>query len=364
MKKKFNNYKRIWFDAMLIEDSKGWIFVNNFNCLYEIDLITNEIRCLGRVPGENNFFKGLYFNIVKHKQDLILVPSIASSIAIYNLDTATFTNIPIDLYGSKCYGAAVYEDKVFLIGNSTASIIVLDLKTKSIREIDTCVKYFESIDHIENRMFFRKNSCVVGECFYVASCVANIIVKIHMDTEKIEFIKLNTDADGFRNISFGENYFWITKWGECVLLRWDGKTSSVENVLKISDKPYNSSEIIVSQEKIYIFPTIGMHVIEYNLGNASVKAVDEFKPYIGNHNLYPWGDQKFTSVILFGKYIYAYSAEQLALVKFNCSNNEIERIDLEIADEDIKKIVDKSVILDESYDMCLEDFIEGIIERI
>lgn len=356
----FNNYKNLWFDAMCIEDDKAWIFANNFNALFELNLYTSELSFLGSVTNEDMYTKGLYLNILKVDNRLVLVPFLAKSIGIYDIDTKEFNNIPLEMPGCKCYGAVTYNNTVFLVGYNSARIVSLDVMNKTVKYIVDCEDYFmnKKIDNV--RYYFRKNSCVVDNYFYIASCVSNTIIKLDMQTEKVEFIELDIETDGLMTITFDGNDFWITKNVADSLIKWNEHNNECKDIM-IPEGVRISSEIVCCEDEIIIFPTMGNHVMGLDKKNLETYIVEGFEQYIRENNKYPWGNQKFTCVIQNGRYIYSYFADEMKLLKYDTIDKTIDTINLDISNFDLeKKLFKSTMIFYENDNNSLDFFIKNI----
>lgn len=359
MKKDFNNHTDLWFDAMVIEENKAWIFANNFNALFELNLDNKKIEYLGSVPNEPAFVKGLYFNILKCGPKLVLIPASASTVAVFDLEERKFETVEIDLYGIKCFGAVSYKNKVFLIGNSTPAILVLDINLMSIHKLDFCEKYYKKNDHISERMYFRKNNCVVNNVYYVASCVSNTIFKINLETEEIKSVEIQCSGSGLRNITFDGIKFWISKWGLCEVVCWDEKNNRIDEIKIGNEEFYNSSELVLINNKIVMYPTIGNHVYTYDIYKEQSSIENIYDNYISFESCYPWGNQKFTSVIPKENQVYSYCANIFALLVHDYNKGCVASIQLNIDGLKIEKeLMSDSQFLKESEELSLKDFID------
>ena len=325
-KKEFDNFKYLWFDAMVTEGNTAWVFANNFNALFSINLVTYEMNYLGSVPGEMMLSMGLYLNMQKYGNELVLVPAYANSVAIYNIDTQIFRTIPIDLPDAKCFGSAIYKNRIYMVGNSSAKIIVINLQDDSIKVLEQCEKYLENKEGIPNRMRFRKNNCVVDGCFYIASCVSSTIVKLDMNTDEMEFFELDIHEEGFRSIVYDGNYFWLSLWDDVPrLVQWSVEKGVVNNIVIPENGKYRVSDIIVYDNSLILFPNMGKHVYEYNLREKSWEVISEYEDFLHNEICmhHPWSPQKFPiSRISKGK-IYSFCGEDFKLLEYELEKKRI-----------------------------------------
>lgn len=364
MENNFDNYKSLWFDAMVIEDGFAWIFVNNFNALFQLNVESSELVCLGSVPGEIMMRQGLYSNILKYDRKLVLIPALATSVAVYDLDKKTFTTVKIPVEDNKCFAATVYGEKVYMVGNASANVFVLDLSSFDLKTIDEGVNYYNEMINDKN-MYFRKSDCVVDGKFYAASCISNTIMEIDMITDFVKFYVLSSDiAKGFRLITYNSGFFWIVPWGEAKLLKWDKNANSLETVFELECTPYNASEILSYGNKLLIYPTIGDCVIKYDIELDNMSIVNVYDKYMETQIRYPWGNQKFTKTILVEDTVFAFMPTQMSIIKHNLRKDDIEFLSVDISEFDMKySLIRKAEILQESEDIDLKSFLGAICDE-
>lgn len=290
---------KLWFDGFWVEENTIWFFSNEFNGLFEFDQDTQELIFLGIVPGEEVTGEGLFMNLIKVENKIVLVPAHARQIAVFDLVEKKFITILITLNGFKFMGATSYNNKIFMLGYDSPIVVSLDLNTLAVIYHKDCLDVMKN-RKINNNINFRRNSTVVDSCYYFAFCNTNLIGCIDMEKEKFSFYEIGDSSLAFRNIAYDGEYFWISVWGELSLIKWNmvTKETKIYRCDELKGKKYNTSEIIVNEDKIFVFPTTDDSVMIYNKKNNiwnNCYKLNEYRGYEGN-KLNPWGHQAFPTI--------------------------------------------------------------------
>ncbi len=254
----YEGKKEIWFDALEIDGEKAWVFANDFNGLFEVDLKTLKTTYLGSIPGEPFLRGSLCYSIVKVENDLVLLPAGAKRVAIYNLLQKAFSFIEMRRQEDSIYGAVAIGRKVYFLVSNAPMIGYVDMDDYSIHYFCEIEKHKMGRPHINGRICFRKGICAVGETVYCVSCDDNEVIQINTKDGRIKFFELDGVEDGLRSIAYDGNIFWITEWGRASLVQWDERYG-VQQVFRCKEYRnlvYRSADLICNND-IWIFPTGG-----------------------------------------------------------------------------------------------------------
>lgn len=360
----FNNdiYNKFWFDAMAIENDKMWFFANGFNALFETDLNNEVTKYLGSIPEEILSGVGLYFNMLKHGNKLYLVPANAENLAIFDLITLTVEIISVDLPRHKCFSAAIYDDMLIMFGCSSPDIVIYDLLRKKLKFIDKCCQYFKDKKIINDRIFFRKNNCVLDNDIYVVSCNSNVIIKYNAITEQIKVYELNVNTDGFFQITYDGVNFWISKWQGCTLFRWNEQTGEIEEfTFHEANTLYRIADIIFEGKKIIAMPLENSeYVAEFNMVNHKWGVNKQYTDLIRNENPHPWG-HIFPNSVQKNGVLYTYSGCKRNLIIYDTNKNDMKQVDIFVKYDEIKRLLlNKNNIIKENNNLGLEDFLKMV----
>lgn len=319
----------IFFDAFVIDGGRGWVFANNVNALFEIDLQTFEMVYLGSVPGEG--IRGNYYwCMLKAENRLVLLPSLAAStVAVYDINSGLFTVVkklsPEDSFFAGC----VYQNRVFLIGNIVRKICVLDLITGELRYFKgTCdlEKRRALIDH--NGVFTRNNHTQIGQFFYLALCDENSVARLDMENEEITFLAVDGVTNGLRTMcSGGDGIFWLNEYDAASVIKWSERDGVLDKY-EYRDKKYENyrvGDMFYAAGRVWLFPTIGQDILTFMPDTAEWETPEELIPYGSGaaEHRHPW-NQSFPAAILSGNAFYIFAGNTFETLKYSYRNHKVE----------------------------------------
>lgn len=342
---KFSNVQDLWFDAMVIDGDIVWVFSNNYNALFTINIVNGDIKYVTSVPNEDILGKGLYFNMIKQDDTLIMIPAYADRIAFYNIKTEEFRFICIDVPKPKFFGAALVENCLCLVGNESSNIVSIDTESLQYSIHNDCVEHFSKMSVFNKSMSFRKNNCVVDNKMYIASCITNEIVTFDFITKEIDFIPIECEFNGFRNIAYDGREFWISSWECGELIKYNIKEDKTK-IIKICDSSLNTSDIVINNQ-VWIFPLSESHIYIYDDETKKTETLNYGDS--NDDNIHPWKQFYVTSKECNG-YIYSFFGKGFELLRIDMNSKKIDSMKLDIKDEYIKKFwSNNALVLDEDY---------------
>lgn len=321
--KEEKKYGYLWFDAMEIQNDKMWVFVNGYNALFEINLVSYEVRYLGSVPGEDIAGQSLYFNMIKKNDCLFLIPAYAKYIAVYNIEKQIFSTCECNLPKAQFFGACMLDDKIIMLGNKTANIGIYDIQENRIQIRTECKDYFNSFDLLDRNMYFRKGICALNGNVLFASCISNTIVKYDIYEDQFEFYTIDGGFSGFSNLIFDGEHIWASEWRKPHVAVLD-LSLNVERILDfpMSGDCYEISDLVLFKDEVWVFPLVGEKVYSVNKSDYTVKNRQEYDAFLQQKNNHPW-KQEFVVTKAFGDMMYSFLGNDMSLLIYDSQNGEI-----------------------------------------
>jgi len=197
-------------DILHFED-KLYLFANNMNMLYSIEIETGCIELIGGIPNRNFYDKRLVAAIIEWKRCIYLIPLVSGNIWIYSIDNKNWEEIEINSYennwaNSYFRNAVIFNDILYLFGGYYPAIVKVELTTKNVQyDFDVFAKRKKE----EKDLFFRGTPVQVDDNVYLASAIDNSILKYSLTKSTYEWISVGKDGDKFSGIEWDGNNFWI-----------------------------------------------------------------------------------------------------------------------------------------------------------
>ena len=251
--------------SLIIDEDYFWFVANNLNGLFQIERASGNLNLVGVIPNEGMFQRQLYFKGLKYNEYLVFAPALAKEIAIYDTKRREFVKLAFEAprirserWSSKrhqFFGINVYKNFVFIIGCYYPGIIRIDMEDFTLLYLDQWVESLERLS-LSKTMYFRQASIVEGTKLYIPCSMANAILVYDLETLEFELEMLEQCRVGISDFYVKDDTFWFTPRQGILLGK--GKVGDKElvqqeeYVLNI-DEPENFREIIVSDNKMYVF---------------------------------------------------------------------------------------------------------------
>lgn len=250
-----------------IDDNKIWFSNTFYNGLFYFDLTDKRIQFVCRIESEKIKSRSLFSNIVKIDDKLVLVPDQAESIVIYDIRTNKLKTIKLDykynLYCEK-YGkfnkfscAIPYKNSVFIIGCRWPLIVILDLKTEKVKYITDCFEKNQDFLNLENILAI-ENYAVLNDIAYVPMFACEYIMKIDLKNNKVFWVKIENDQQGFSGIALDGDNFWLSPSGYSSIVCWNEKNGKIRkyeiDYSKYAQVDRTYRNCIVAETKILFLP--------------------------------------------------------------------------------------------------------------
>ena len=358
--------EKVFFDAIYIQGNTAWIYTHNINGLYLLNLDTYEIQFKGMVPDVWIFETGLYSCILKSGKYLILVPLKAKKIAIYDIEKEKFECYPKINEEDFFYSGCVFDGKVFLIGQNRPYITVFNITTNDIYYIKSGKEWFRNRKVIKGRFFGRKDRTVVGKYYYYAICNDNAVARLDMESESVTYFEIKGCSNGMRMMCQEGDDFWITEWDRASVIKWNENEGIIakSKFKEVSSDIFRTGEMIYT-DKLWLFPTVGDHVLIYDDKIDKWSKVEAFDKYGINtcERCHPWR-QTFPVAIKQDNYLYVFSGYTCDFIRYNLVNSNIMARKIVLNIEEVidmyKKKYNKIKFLIENDSCFLKEFIRTL----
>lgn len=214
-------------------DDNLYFFAENINALCEMELKTGKVSIIGSIPEENIVSKRLCAKMISWNEELILAPMNAEKIWRFNLKDHTWKGIKRKTYNEdgtlgEIYQAVLYNNEVFFIGCFYPAVIVLNLLDNRIEYLEEPYEFLKEEQKENEDCFFRVDYAKVKNDLYMASCVSNVVMKLDMDTHKIQMIEVGDPGNRYVGIAWDGTYFWLAPRLRTSVVRWDGESECEE----------------------------------------------------------------------------------------------------------------------------------------
>lgn len=170
--KKIEKYdmESLWFTDFAGEPERCWFAAGNMNGFFEANLITGEAIFLGRFLREKPWKKMLYQCCTKYRDKILFAPSMASSIAIYDIKKGELEEILLPEclleQDTKFLFIVQYENICFLVGSAKPVIVCVNMLNNQIdydfnildRKTLSSVNVIIEGGHLWERDFVRKQN--------------------------------------------------------------------------------------------------------------------------------------------------------------------------------------------------------------
>ena len=240
------------FNDAIIWQDKAWFFSNDFNGLYSVDLLNQEVEFRGRVPFEPLFDHYLYSSLVVWENKIYLVPFKAKKMAIYDIAAEKFEQMDLIAEGQQFFnGTCLYGNYLFLFHFFDATVLKIDLKSGAITVIDKWIDkaspclFGKSDAHFS---YFRKQLVCKEGKIYIPFCYANAVLEIDCENSNSNVHVIGKTEQGYAGIcEDGEDLWLAPKRRNGAVVRWNPKTDH-KDILQCKDDSNSFAYIGIAKE--------------------------------------------------------------------------------------------------------------------
>ena len=172
-----SNKNRLSINAFEIIDE--YLYFSSLNCngLYRMKIGYEQAEFIGTFPNEKLDVRHLHGAVKGFEGKIYFAPYIGNCLDVFDISTGEFTTIDLKSYAGdikgKFYGIHIYNRKVILIPSRAKVIIVYDIDSQRIEVHEEWTEYVdisinESIPQIKNGSFIYKDKLFVPYGKYAA----------------------------------------------------------------------------------------------------------------------------------------------------------------------------------------------------
>lgn len=275
-------------EDMVIVENNAYFFSFSFNGLYTMNMTEQNVHLCGSVPWEPLMRDYLFVTSAEVDGRIYLIPYLAHSIAVYNIETSEFTKIELKEELLTIDGLFLAVEKVekdlFLFGAKAPYIVKLDTVTNKMTYLQDWHRGVAPFIFDETRAFFWRQVVALENKFYIPFCNANSILEFDINTLESTLHVIGEEAIGYSGICFDGKNFWCSpETKQDCILRWNRETD---------EKRYVSSE----ENDIYYGIVYHNNQVKPILGS-----IHNFAKRIGNDMIY--FEKNGNTVVIEGKKI-------------------------------------------------------------
>lgn len=255
---------KVLIGGQVIVGDELWFAVKDYNALYVLNLVTEELIWKGQIPFEPEDGISLYVNMLYWEEKIILIPFSARALAIYDIVTGNFQKIDLpgaeEEKGMMFRTACIHCDELFMFPERDTNIIKIDLKSFQIEITEQWATEIEPyLLKKTNPTYFSSQRVVIRESkifvpFYHAHGVLELNCKT-METHIHILEGTRQKAEyGYGEICEDEEKIWLSPTiSNGMVVRWNpengckdfypcspdvGENLRICGILKINDDKY------------------------------------------------------------------------------------------------------------------------------
>lgn len=223
----------VWFEDLVVEDNIIWFTAGGFNGLFKMDLTTNNVTYLGKIPNEKINGRRLYSSLTKVNNKIILAPLAAEEIAEYDVETCEFKKVKLQKKefthkNFKFSNTVKHKEYVVLIGCDYPAIVRYNSKTNTYDYFDEWTKQIKYYQTDEKDFWFRESACIRGDNLLIPCCQNNIVMEFNIESGKSKLHSVGSNKNKYASIAFDGRNYWLTPRRHGAITRWNYETGEVK----------------------------------------------------------------------------------------------------------------------------------------
>lgn len=206
-----------------------WFVTNLTQMLCKYDLKDNVIEYVTDIP-ETGYGKTEYAYIVHHDGKLIIVPSIAPSLCIYDIQKKTFRKDYFKEEGvNALFGRAFLVDNyLYLTPASYPAIVRYDILSGTYEYYKECISEISRlIPDVYETTPFSWGADIHGDELFLASSKANVMVIFNIRNLSYQVVRFGEESNNCIGMTVDDEYCWMIQADSADVIRWsrrDGQT--------------------------------------------------------------------------------------------------------------------------------------------
>lgn len=226
-------------EAGIVVDDDMYFFSSEYNLLYKAHLPDLTVSIVSSIPG-GKVMAWKWFRKMRYwKGKLILIPSFAEKIWIYDLESGEWSDIVIDhpQISLKFWGTVVYGDHIFLFGAAYPSVLKISLNDHSVSYVKIDCPPEQKRE--EEGLFFT-DVIRMDNLVYAPVSISNHVMCLNLETLEYRWRQIGSSGNEYCGIDHDKDGFWIPSWQHGKIVRWDGDSDWEEFDLpeEIAERPY------------------------------------------------------------------------------------------------------------------------------
>lgn len=209
-------------DSLIIEEHI-YFFARNYNALFVLDFVNKDPIFLGSIPDENIFGECLISSMEYWKDRLLFIPCRmnANKIWTFNLKEKKWTSISVDFDDikfpfEKVAYSVICENVLYLVGCRYNGIIKVYLDSERI-------EYFPNIIDPEDDLHSLFSCELVDRSLFIPSPNRNKVSVVDLDSMDVDVYEVGNDECVYSGICKYGDVFWLSPRGTCpYVVVWNG----------------------------------------------------------------------------------------------------------------------------------------------
>lgn len=238
-------------EAGTLVNDNIYFFSSEYNLLYKVHLPDLEISIVSRIPCDKAIASKWFRKMRYWNGKLILTPSCAEKIWIYDLNSGEWTDIAIKYphISLKFWGTVLYQDCAYLFGAAYPAILKVDLN-------DHSVSYLNAYSLPEQKKdedgLFCTDAIKMGNIAFSPASISNHVLQLNLDTDEYVWQQVGSDGNEYCGIDRDEDGFWIPSWQHGKIVNWDGDSEWKEFNLpeELANRRYQFTGVVCDGNKI------------------------------------------------------------------------------------------------------------------
>jgi hypothetical protein len=330
--------------CVCIENNNAWIFSDNYNALFRMDLCTHKIEYITSFMKENFFGSSLYTKAIYYKEKIVFVPCCANNIAVFDLRTENVRYIPLEKNKKDIpFNTITYDDQVLMYPTLySRRAYEFNFITEKLRVISL------DFGRYDNKLFQHTlNILFCGEAYregvaYFAIYGTNVFIKFYIETGCIDFCKMQSKELLYKAYIWNKNIVFLTLDGTKFIIKSDVEKvrpliySAKKNVFSNGNfMPYTQFVAIDTQNFTFV-PVQGNELPIFSLGIENLIEIcwDKIK------TIRP-GPQPFVVIQKNGENLYFFPYQSATMIVLDLSTKNIQYVDCYIRQSVYENIIRK-----------------------
>lgn len=193
----------------------------DINIVYTIDLKSGDIDLLYCIPEEDLFCARLVGAITVCGEKTIFIPYHAKKVWIYDNMNGEWKGIQLNHESCKAkfWNVHLHEKNIYMIPSKYPAIVRMNIDTYEIDEFTDCVT--PNSNRQADYGYFFSNFVSENENLYLASCLDNHILTLHMQDMKYKWKEIGKKHNKYVGMTKAGGKIWLAPRRNTAIVEWD-----------------------------------------------------------------------------------------------------------------------------------------------